>query len=136
MDDIQSNLPELPSEEDDDDINNNTSIQHEDKETYEQKSSKFLNRIGVYENRNERNIGSLHYFMVLLSYNVTVPDNDQFADNLISERLDIPEGKILVTTSATEILAAALELINEIGVLSPIAMASPDSPEKLVLHKP
>ena len=60
----------------------------------------------------------------------------QFADNLISERLDIPEGKILVTTSATEILAAALELINESGVLSPIAMASPDTPEKLVLHKP
>ena len=59
----------------------------------------------------------------------------QFADNLISERFDIPEGRMFVTTSATEIFAAAFELISESGVLSPIAIASPDFPEKLVLHK-
>ena len=43
---------------------------------------------------------------------------------------------MLVTTSATDIRAADLELIRESGVLSPIAIASPLFVEKLDLHMP
>ena len=60
----------------------------------------------------------------------------QLAESFISESLAIPEGIIFVMTSATEIFAADLELINASGVRSPIAIASPDLPAKLVLHKP
>ena len=49
---------------------------------------------------------------------------------------DMPEGKIFVTTSATAIFAEALAFSNARGVLSPIAIASPDLPENAALHKP
>ena len=56
----------------------------------------------------------------------------QFADNLISEILAIGAAAIFVNASPIAIRPDAGALITAIGVLSPIAIASPAYPSKLI----
>ena len=52
----------------------------------------------------------------------------KFAESLMSDKLETPDGNIFVTASATEILAAAAGFNVAKGVLSPIDIASPEFP--------
>ena len=65
-----------------------------------------------------------------LQFHFCLKGTTQFNFNQDSYSLDIPEGNIFVTASATEILAAAAGFIIAAGVLSPMDIASPETPAK------